>query len=140
MKAIGDEIKNVLAINPVAAAYDATLTGNTIDRLGYLSAVASFAIGSISAAISSLQISLCIQHGASSTLSDAAYATGAITTISAATCALGGNQLVEIDVDLTSLNRYIRMYAVNSVAGNDAATVPVSGVIQLGQARSKPVA
>jgi len=140
MKAIGDEIKNVLAINPVAAVYNSSLSGNAIDRLGFLSAVASFAIGSVSAAVSSLQISVYVQHGASSTLSDAAYVTGAITTVSAATCILGGNQLVEIDVDLTELNRYIRMYAVHSIAGNDTATVPVSGVIQLGQSRSKPVA
>lgn len=142
MKAVGNEIKNVLAIAPVAIAESGANTGLVIDRLGFLSAVFAYSIGAVGAAISSGVLTAYVQHGASSTLSDAAYASGAITTISAATCILAGNQVAEISVDLTSLERYIRLYSTHSFTWGGSGTTPsavIGAVAQLGQASTKPV-
>lgn len=147
MKDTGGEVKPKLAINPVttliADAGSSTFTGVVIDRKGYNSAVFSVVTGAVNVAISSGLVSWYLQEGASSTLSDAAYVTGTSQTITATTCITAASTISQINVDLTSLERYVRLYAASSLAYVDTTSTPtigLSGFAVLGQALNKPAA
>lgn len=141
MKDVASEVKNVIAVEPQTATYNGTITGEIIDKKGYESAIFDMVTGAVGAAVSAIQIDWYIQHGESSLLADAAYATGYGQTISAATSILGRKVKSQLDVDLTALNRFIRVYATFSLSfgmSGTTPTVPVAGMATLGMARNKP--
>jgi hypothetical protein len=141
MKDVASEVKNVIAVEPQTATYNGTITGEILDKKGYESAIFNMVTGAVGAAVSAIQISWYIQHGESTLLTDAAYATGFGQTISAATSIAGRKVNSQLAVDLTALNRYIRVYATASLSWGGTGTtptVPVTVIGTLGMARNKP--
>jgi len=141
MKDVDSEVKTVIAVQPQVGSYNSSIVGEIIDKRGYESAIFNFITGAQAAAISSAQIQWGLQHSASSLMANLVTATDYVQTIAAATSITAGNVNSKLAVDLKELERYIRVYAVFSLAWSGAGTTP-SGYAActgtLGQARNKP--
>jgi len=132
MKDTGSELKTVRALSPQSDSGGSAVNGAVIDRKGYESAVMTVITGAIGGSPTSMSMAIKVQHGDASNLSDAADVSGATGTITAA------DSVKEIDVDLKSLKRYIRVTQTTTFVSGSSPTVLVGASCSMGEAQIKP--
>ena len=132
-KRLGENIKMAAALAP-ATQSAGTVNGDIIERLGFFDGVTFLSVGVASGAPSAQGVALKVQHGDAADGSDMADVTGA--TIAALTA---DNTTGELDLDLNSFKRYLRVVATITFTGGTAPKIPVSVSIALGNSISTPV-
>ena len=133
MKDAGGEIKVLNALNPQSD--DGTLdVGNIIDTLGYESCVFAMLYGANSGSATGIVDSVKIEEGDDSALSDAADVTGA--TLSVEDPAAGDEN--ELNMDLRSRKRYIRLSSTVVFTGGTSPELLKSATCALGQSYINP--
>lgn len=111
-------VDNKTSIKPITSVA-ATLTGETIDRLGYISALMHAYIGALGGTPSAVSAVFTIYHGDASNMSDEAVLSNVTFTIAAAST---GDALY---LNLLNAKRYLRIKCVLSFT---AGTTPDAGV------------
>ena len=133
MKNAGDELKTLNALSPELDDMAAVAVGNIIDRLGYESCVVTVVFGATAGTPSSVDYALEIYAGEASDMSDEAL----VSTVASDTDP-AANSEQEINVDLRSLGRYVRIKADGTVVGGSSPTIGIAASISLGQAQYEP--
>lgn len=145
-KNVGASLKTVAVATGSATAGgtgdDTAVTGATIDRLGFYSAVLGIAITATLTATKDCTVAVGIQESADGTNWDTEVALqAAASPFTAAQVAAGGAQLacVEIDVDLSGRKRYVRFNAKPNLSHTGTDTCVFGAVAVLGGADKVPV-
>lgn len=114
----------------------ATLTGDAIDRQGYMSAMLVVSVGAATGTPSSFTVDV---HLHESTASGSGFdncetdvGTTSITQITTE------NQIVMLRVNLQNAERYLKVITDVTVSGGSSPKVPVSTVLLLGDADTNP--
>lgn len=132
MRTTSAEVRTGLAASPQLAPAG-TINGVAIDRLGCYSAVFTVVTGAIAGAPTSQSVNAKLQHSDTSG--------GVYTDISGATLSTitAGNASGEINVDLSSAKRYVRVVLTVAFVGGTTPTIGVSATYCLGEADAKNI-
>lgn len=126
---IGALIAPKQAVAPQSAS--AVVNGGGIDRSNYLSATIAGLVGAASGSPTAVAVAFKLQHSPdNSTWTDVS---GATVTANAASTE------VDVDVDLSELDQYVRVVATPTLTGGTSPAVQVAAALILGGANELPV-
>jgi hypothetical protein len=132
MDLAGGSVKCLDALSPNSDTGGSAVDGNIIDRKGFLSAVFNCLIGDVTGTPTSQSAVFKIEEGDASDLSDASDVTGATVTITTVDTA------GEINMDLRSRKRYIRLTQTTTFVGGTSPEIRNAGSCVLADPDVKP--
>jgi hypothetical protein len=134
-KSIYKNIISALGITPQTISGATAIEGTYIDRLKYRSAKVIVGVGTVTGTPTSVAHTFVLQDSTATASGFATPSQGAQLITAIATTALE----YELDVDLDSCKRYIRIYATPVFVGGTTPAQPVSCHVVLGDALVEPV-
>jgi hypothetical protein len=132
MDLAGGSIKTLSALDPNSDTGGSAVDGNIIDRKGFESAVMTCLQGDTTGSPTSQSTVWKVEEGDASDLSDATDVTGATVTITTA------DTVGEINMDLRSRKRYIRLTQTTTFVGGTSPETRNGGSVTLGDPQVKP--
>lgn len=131
-KKLGESIKTVAGINPVALAAG-SVNGLVIDRTGFYDAAVHLKVGAATGAPTEQGVSLKMQTGDASDGSDMVDVAGDV--IEALTT---DNAEKKLNIDLSGYKQYLRVVTTVTFTGGTSPTIPVAVSVVLGGPRKIP--
>jgi len=131
MHDVGAYVKPVAGINPTDSAA-ATINGSAIDRQGFQSCVLMVMAGAASGGPTAQTVDAKLQESDNGTSGWADVSGAAVTTVSA------DNSSAEVDVDLATVKRYVRVVVTVGFTGGTSPTIPVASTVVLGGSDTLP--
>lgn len=124
MKNVGQIVKSLTALRPQSDAGGSAVNGADIDRRSYGHATFFIHSGAISGTPSANTVTINIQHASvTATYSNVAGASGTIT---------AANTDLEINVDCSALNQYVRVTETTAFTAGSSPTVLIGSACILG--------
>jgi hypothetical protein len=136
MDTIGGEVKTLTAFTPRAVSGEVLESGDVIDRKGHNSATFTIITGNYTGSPTSINVSCKVQE-CSTTTGTFSDVSGATTSISGEVTTLA-NIEKEVNVDLRSCERYIRLAVTPDFTGGTSPTFFMGATVTLGEPSIKP--
>ena len=130
---LGENVKLAATITPDAVAAGSK-NGTIIDRYGYFDGVVHLTAGAATGSPTAQGVALKMQTGQAADGSDMADVPG--DTIAALTA---NNAEAELNIDLNSYGRYMRVVTTTTFTGGTSPTIPVAVTVALGNSINIPV-
>jgi len=136
MDNVGGDVKTLVAFTPRALSGEVAHNGDVVDRKGYESAVFTVVAGKYTSTPTSINVACKIQ--------DCATATGSFADISGATVNISGevasvaDQDQEINIDLRTHERYVRLVVTPDFTGGSSPTLFFGATVTLGEPSIRP--
>lgn len=127
---IGGYVNQVVGLEPQNTAA-ATVVGAGYDRTDVYSVAIGGAVGATTGSPTSFTVTFNVQESSDDGSADA-YSNFGTTTVVASTA----DSVVELDLDLTGAEQWIRVQAVVAFVGGTAPTIDLAAVTTLGPARN----
>jgi len=141
MDFVSGNIKSVTAFTPRAISGEVAESGNTIDRKGYNSAVFTLVVGDYTSDPSAIDVACALQtkSGETDSWQDALDVDGSVITtrISGEVSNVRLAQS-EINVDLRSLQRYVKLTVAADFTGGTSPTLFFASTASLGEPSISP--
>ena len=128
-----ERAKANIGIQPQLLSGTTEVSGDTIDRRGFASLLASFWTGATSGTPDSFTVTGKLYHGDASNMSDEADTGLSFTVLTAA------DAIAKKYIDLTPYKRYIRLKVTPAFVGGTSPKVNCAGSIVIGDATVEPV-
>jgi len=146
MDTVGGEIKTLVAFTPRALSGEVAHSGDIIDRLGYLSAVFALVAGKYTSTPTAIDVAIAVHECATldgsfaavTDPTDAANTTYGTVRISGEVATAVKDADAEINIDLRSHARYVKLVVTPDFTGGSSPTLFFGATVALGESQVKP--